>query len=127
MSQAWVVVEEHGDYSDYRMELISVHDCKESADETCAALTQVVEAKKEAARDLLRKAWELSGRKVPNDGQAPHKLWWVMEGCPEEFVNEVSELYNAAIKENPSEEPIYSVQGPFEVVPWIKPGKLIQD
>jgi hypothetical protein len=123
MNQAWVVVEERGDYSDYRMELISVHDCKESADETRATLENKIEEQEETARSILRKAWELSGRKVPKD----NKIWAVNMDCPAEFSEAVNELYNAAVQASPCDAPEYSVQGPFEVIPWVKPGKLIQD
>lgn len=117
------MVEERGSYSDYRMELISVHDCKESADEARATLEKEIEKKQETAREILRKAWELSGRKAPKD----IKIWRVKIGCPAEFLEDVIKLYNAAVQAFPGEIPEYSVQGPFEVVPWVKPGKLIQD
>lgn len=123
MEQAWVVVVEEGAYSDYRMELISVHDCKESADAACAALNEEVDKKQETAREILRKAWELSGREAPSD----RTIWAVQVGCPAKFMKEVIELYHAAVKEYTGDIPEYSVHGPFDVVPWVKPEKQIRD
>ena len=130
MNQTWVVIEERGNYSDYQMCLISVHDCQEGADEERDRLNKDVDKQRDGVRSLLRQAWELSGREIPD---YEDQLWEVRSHCPAEYLEAVKEKLEAAektIRESGVEwsyKPEYSVQGPFEVIPWVKPGKLIQD
>lgn len=116
MTQAWVVVCEVGSYSDYRMNLESVHDSEESAKADAASRNAGVELQKGHERELYRKAWELIGKPVP---VRESDLMRVFQESPEEMKLAVERVLSGGPNVlYPYDAPAYSVHGPFDVVPW---------
>jgi len=123
-TKAWVVAREDGLYSDYRMSIVAVHDCKEAAQADAAKRQSPIDEANEQYKKYRKAAAIRMKINVNKNGW--EKNFEIALRSPD-VVEERAALgvaTNAWLSvDGVVDKTLFTVHGPFEMVPW----KVIED
>lgn len=119
MTQAWVVAREEGQYSEYQMVIVAVHDSEEAAKEDAAARQRPIDDANEemiAYQRALSEQWGIDTK--ASRFRWAGEFWDRMKSEPDAYREHNAREERWSEIPGWSEGGRHSVHGPFDVVPW---------
>ena len=123
-TKTWVVAREDGQYSDYRMSIVAVHDCKEAAQADAAKRQRPIDEANEQYKKYRKTVAIRMKINVNKNGW--EKNFEIALRSPD-VVEERAALGVATEAwlsvDGVVDKTLFTVHGPFEMVPW----KVMED